>query len=135
MTGYFRRNEKEWRGRANREAELERRRVEEKSEKERQQIKLNFLLTQTELYTHFMSKKMGELAAQEGSGGAPVKTTEDANDDSAKAAALRAVKQQREHLDKFDSDLPQAKRVTVAADDSSRRRTGGVVTNTAYVCH
>lgn len=31
----------------------------------RQQRKLNFLITQTELYAHFMSRRFGSIASQE----------------------------------------------------------------------
>lgn len=34
-------------------------------EAKRQQRKLNFLITQTELYAHFMSKKLGKVSAEE----------------------------------------------------------------------
>lgn len=61
MLGFWRRHEKgerENRKRAEREA-LERAKIEdEKREAKRQQRKLNFLITQTELYAHFIAKNM-----------------------------------------------------------------------------
>jgi DNA helicase INO80 len=68
MLGYWRRHEKEERDnrkRAEREA-LERAKIEdEKREAKRQQRKLNFLITQTELYAHFIAKNIaGEAGAE-----------------------------------------------------------------------
>ncbi|XP_028295465.1 chromatin-remodeling ATPase INO80 isoform X2 [Gouania willdenowi] len=61
--------EKEHRKRAEKEALEQRKLDEEMREAKRQQRKLNFLITQTELYAHFMSGKAsvgpGEDAAQE----------------------------------------------------------------------
>ncbi|XP_077993238.1 chromatin-remodeling ATPase INO80-like [Glandiceps talaboti] len=50
--------EKEHRKRAEKEAMEQRRLDEEMREAKRQQRKLNFLITQTELYAHFMSRKL-----------------------------------------------------------------------------
>ena len=50
--------EKEHRKKAEKEAMEQRRLDEEMHEMKRQQRKLNFLITQTELYAHFMGKKM-----------------------------------------------------------------------------
>ena len=51
-------------------AEIERKRAEELREAKRQQQRLNFLLTQTELYSHFMANKMnGTDPAAAGAGG------------------------------------------------------------------
>ncbi len=50
--------EKEHRKKAEKEAMEQRRQDEEMREMRRQQRKLNFLITQTELYAHFMSRKM-----------------------------------------------------------------------------
>lgn len=61
MLAFWRRHEKEEREnrkRAEREA-LERAKIEdEMREAKRQQRKLNFLITQTELYAHFISKNI-----------------------------------------------------------------------------
>jgi len=54
----FDRVEKEHRKKAEKEAIEQRRQDEEMREMKRQQRKLNFLITQTELYAHFMGKKM-----------------------------------------------------------------------------
>ena len=54
----YERVEKEQRRRAEREAQEQRRHDEEMREARRQQRKLNFLITQTELYAHFMAKKL-----------------------------------------------------------------------------
>lgn len=53
--------EKEHRKRAEKEAQEQLRMDIELREAKRQQRKLNFLITQTELYAHFMSHKMGSL--------------------------------------------------------------------------
>lgn len=58
---YLKRHEKEWKKRAEKEYEIRRRREEEENERKRQEKKLNFLLTQTELYAHFMAKKLCTL--------------------------------------------------------------------------
>ena len=39
-------------------------------EAKRQRRKLNFLITQTELYAHFMQKKLNSAAVDDGDGGA-----------------------------------------------------------------
>ncbi len=46
---------------AEKEAEEQRKLDVELMEARRQQRKLNFLITQTELYAHFMAKKLGIL--------------------------------------------------------------------------
>ena len=71
MLAYWRRHEKEEREnrkRAEREA-LERQKIEdEKREAKRQQRKLNFLITQTELYAHFIAKNIGAGKQERGEG-------------------------------------------------------------------
>eukprot|EP00795_Rhopilema_esculentum_P002515 gene2515-710_t len=60
--------EKEHRKKAEKEALEQRRQDEEMREMRRQQRKLNFLITQTELYAHFMSRKMrGKAGMQDSS--------------------------------------------------------------------
>ncbi|CAH3198839.1 unnamed protein product, partial [Porites evermanni] len=58
--------EKEHRKRAEKEAMEQRKLDDEFREARRQQRKLNFLITQTELYAHFMSKKLKGAQADEG---------------------------------------------------------------------
>lgn len=61
MLAYWKRYEKvekEHRKRAEKEAMEQRKMDDELREARRQQRKLNFLITQTELYAHFMSKKL-----------------------------------------------------------------------------
>lgn len=55
----FERVERETRRRMEKEAEEQRKLDVELMEAKRQQRKLNFLITQTELYAHFMSRKLG----------------------------------------------------------------------------
>lgn len=60
MLGFWKRNEREereLRKRAEKEAAEKRRLEEEKREARRQAKKLNFLITQTELYSHFVGRK------------------------------------------------------------------------------
>ncbi|XP_044764896.1 chromatin-remodeling ATPase INO80 isoform X2 [Coccinella septempunctata] len=60
-----RRLDREVKKRMEREAEEQRKIDHELIEAKRQQRKLNFLITQTELYAHFMSKKLGTASAEE----------------------------------------------------------------------
>uniref|UniRef100_A0A8W7PPN3 Chromatin-remodeling ATPase INO80 n=1 Tax=Anopheles coluzzii TaxID=1518534 RepID=A0A8W7PPN3_ANOCL len=57
--------ERETKRRMEREAEEQRKMDVEIVEAKRQQRKLNFLITQTELYAHFMSRKLGNVSAEE----------------------------------------------------------------------
>lgn len=66
MTQYLRKHEKEEREarkRAEKEALERKKKEEEMREAKRQQRKLNYLLTQTEFYSHFLRNK---IAAQQG---------------------------------------------------------------------
>lgn len=68
MQGYWKRYdrvERETRRRMEKEAEEQRKIDVEMVEAKRQQRKLNFLITQTELYAHFMSKKLGNVSKEE----------------------------------------------------------------------
>jgi DNA helicase INO80 len=61
MQNYWRKYDKEAREsqkKAEKEAAERRKREEEIREAKRQQRKLNYLLTQTELFSHFIAKKM-----------------------------------------------------------------------------
>ncbi|KAF7287761.1 hypothetical protein GWI33_003395 [Rhynchophorus ferrugineus] len=60
-----RRFDREVKKRLEKEAEEQRKMDHELIEAKRQQRKLNFLITQTELYAHFMSKKLGMASAEE----------------------------------------------------------------------
>uniref|UniRef100_A0A1B0DNK0 Chromatin-remodeling ATPase INO80 n=1 Tax=Phlebotomus papatasi TaxID=29031 RepID=A0A1B0DNK0_PHLPP len=68
MQGYWKRYdrvERETRRRMEKEAEEQRKMDVELIEAKRQQRKLNFLITQTELYAHFMSRKVGFVSEEE----------------------------------------------------------------------
>uniref|UniRef100_A0A1B6DCW5 Chromatin-remodeling ATPase INO80 n=1 Tax=Clastoptera arizonana TaxID=38151 RepID=A0A1B6DCW5_9HEMI len=68
MQAYWRkfdRVERETKRRMEKEAEEQRKMDVELMEAKRQQRKLNFLITQTELYAHFMSRKLGGTSAEE----------------------------------------------------------------------
>lgn len=57
--------DREIRRKLEKEAEEQRKMDFELIEAKRQQRKLNFLITQTELYAHFMSKKLGNTSPEE----------------------------------------------------------------------
>lgn len=62
---YWKRNEKlekDRRKKAEKAQQEKRKKEEEEREARRQQRKFNFLITQTELYAHFMQKKMGQTS-------------------------------------------------------------------------
>ncbi|KAJ8686508.1 hypothetical protein QAD02_022302 [Eretmocerus hayati] len=68
MQSYWKRYdrvERETRKRLEKEAEEQRKLDVELIEAKRQQRKLNFLITQTELYAHFMSRKLGKASPEE----------------------------------------------------------------------
>ncbi|XP_043265252.1 chromatin-remodeling ATPase INO80 isoform X1 [Colletes gigas] len=68
MQSYWKRYdrvERETRRRLEKEAEEQRKMDVELIEAKRQQRKLNFLITQTELYAHFMSRKLGKASPEE----------------------------------------------------------------------
>ncbi|XP_029678503.1 chromatin-remodeling ATPase INO80 isoform X2 [Formica exsecta] len=68
MQSYWKRYdrvERETRRRLEKEAEEQRKMDVELIEAKRQQRKLNFLITQTELYAHFMSRKINKISAEE----------------------------------------------------------------------
>jgi DNA helicase INO80 len=71
----YERTEKEQRRKAEKEAVEQRKIDDEMREAKRQQRKLNFLITQTELYAHFMAKK---LTGEEDSSGEILRQLEDA---------------------------------------------------------
>lgn len=60
-----RRFDREVKKRLEKEAEEQRKIDHELVEAKRQQRKLNFLITQTELYAHFMSRKLGTASPEE----------------------------------------------------------------------
>ena len=99
--------EKEARKRAEKEAAEQRRKEEEQREARRQAKKLNFLLTQTELYSHFMAKK-GNLEDVQGKKEALPAGIDFADVDDnvlteeAKRKALQAVEAQRSKTREFD---------------------------------
>ncbi|KAL5210687.1 hypothetical protein ABZP36_006310 [Zizania latifolia] len=84
-------------------------REEELREAKRQQQRLNFLLSQTELYSHFMQNKAGESApADEGS--VPEEDEEEDPEEAelkkeALRAAQQAVSQQKKMTSAFDSEI------------------------------
>lgn len=122
MQSYWKRYdrvERETRRRLEKEAEEQRKMDVELIEAKRQQRKLNFLITQTELYAHFMSRKLGKASPEE---------------------QLRILNQLDEEknprligIDDYDSDAmkQKAKKNAVQAFDSERARTKQFDTSTA----
>ncbi|BFZ59342.1 Putative DNA helicase ino80 [Saitoella coloradoensis] len=81
MLVFWKKNEKEERDlrkKAEKEATDKAKKDEEMREARRQQRKLNFLITQTELYSHFVGKKINTEAAEQMDGDAPVRAKADA---------------------------------------------------------
>ncbi len=118
MQSYWRRHEREvadTRKRSAKEADDRLRQEEEEREAKRQQKKLDFLLTQTELYSHFIGKKMGLLPAEQpehgGSDGAKAED-EDAEDaderkktiEEARVVTYQKIREGREKLVQFDAE-------------------------------
>ncbi|KAJ1790193.1 putative DNA helicase ino80, partial [Coemansia sp. RSA 2167] len=116
----YEKEEREMRKRAEREAAERRKQEEEAREARRQKRKLNFLLTQTELYSHFIGSKIGgggdedksasETQAKGNAGGDATEFKDidfDAEDDATLAAHARqsaqnALAQQQAQMREFD---------------------------------
>lgn len=135
------REQAELRKKEEKEAAEALKREEELREARRQQQRLNFLLTQTELYSHFMQNKMTGLPAQPALGseltgcGAALQpenlagevNLNLADDDAEEAAwqeeALRAaqnaVSQQRMKTDAFDDECFKLRQAGVQNDDAA----------------
>ncbi|WPH02045.1 Hypothetical protein R9X50_00490000 [Acrodontium crateriforme] len=108
MLGFWKRNERDEReGRkAAEKQELDKaRRAEAEREANRQKRKLNFLISQTELYSHFIGKKVKtDEIEKQGSGEGVEPTTETARDDpNAEPVSLPSKVTNFEDLD-FDAD-------------------------------
>eukprot|EP00004_Rigifila_ramosa_P010956 TRINITY_DN2311_c0_g1_i1.p1 TRINITY_DN2311_c0_g1~~TRINITY_DN2311_c0_g1_i1.p1 ORF type:complete len:1094 (-),score=195.74 TRINITY_DN2311_c0_g1_i1:317-3598(-) len=94
---------------AREEAEL-RRQEEERLEAKRQQRKLNFLLTQTELYAHFMAHKAAPESAPTAPGWHPTRIAEDDEDldnelqGKAFQNSRSAYEAHRHRVDTFDAE-------------------------------
>jgi DNA helicase INO80 len=112
MLQFWKRNEKEERDlrkRAEKEAAERRRLEEEEREARRQNKKLQFMITQTELYSHFIARKADATAAT-----GPTKKLAagvdfaDLDDtvitEHAQLAAQKAVAAEREKLKRFDTE-------------------------------
>lgn len=95
--------EKEHRKRAEKEAQEQRKLDDEFREVRRQQRKLNFLITQTELYAHFMSKKLKGSQPDEGTQEILRKLEEPSAKQSVKTV-LGGVLIDMENADTYDAD-------------------------------
>ncbi|KAI0234140.1 putative DNA helicase ino80 [Massospora cicadina] len=120
MLAYWRHNEREEREarkRAEKE-ELEKRKQEEEArEARRQEKKLNFLINQTELYGHFVSKRMTQPSTGALDDVAPVDfnsvdfdADESALQEQARQSAQHALKLQADRTRQFDQDALQRRR-------------------------
>ncbi|KAK3127778.1 hypothetical protein QOZ80_7AG0578330 [Eleusine coracana subsp. coracana] len=101
-------------------------REEELREAKRQQQRLNFLLSQTELYSHFMQNKAGESAQPAEGSVSGEDEEEDPEDAELKREALRAaqhaVTQQKRMTNAFDSEVVRLRQTSdsgIPVDDSS----------------
>lgn len=101
---YIRRNDKDWRKKAEKDADFARRQVQEQAEKEKQSRKLEFLINQTEIYAHFMANKMGS-GKEDG-------TTP--QDPEAQQAAMKAIEAQSKAVASFDHSTSKFKKKTGA---------------------
>ena len=114
------REERELRKKAEKEAAERRRLEEEQREARRQAKKLNFLITQTELYSHFIARKSAMTAASTSSPKTPTLNVDtdfaDIDDEElrreAERKALEAAKSHHQRLNTFsrpsDADQPAA---------------------------
>lgn len=124
MLQFWKRNEREereLRKRAEKEAAERRRQEEEEREARRQDKKLHFLITQTELYSHFIARKTGapSSADAKGSGGSGKKLAagvdfadldEAAITEQAQMAAHNAAAIQKAKLRTFDAESDKHRR-------------------------
>lgn len=120
MLQFWKRNEKEEREarkRAEKEAQEAIKREEELREAKRQQRKLNFLITQTELYSHFIGNKSAQVAALEGKSKSDDVSEIDFDNDNeqelaeqAKLSAQRALMKQRDSTKHFDEQASKLRR-------------------------
>jgi chromatin-remodeling ATPase INO80 len=116
----------ELRKKEEREAAEALKREEELREAKRQQQRLNFLLSQTELYSHFMQNKAGGSAPPDEEDVPDEDEEEDPEEAQLKREALRAaqhaVSQQKMRTNAFDSEtvrLRQTSESVLPTDDSS----------------
>ncbi|XP_062211289.1 chromatin-remodeling ATPase INO80-like [Phragmites australis] len=117
----------ELRKKEEREAVEALKREEELREAKRQQQRLNFLLSQTELYSHFMRNKAGGSAPpDEVSVSEPDEEEEDPEEAELKREALRAarhaVSQQKRMTNAFDSEIVRLRQTSesgIPTEDSS----------------
>jgi SNF2 family DNA or RNA helicase len=98
---YWRRHDKEvteWRKKANKEQVEKLKKAEEQRELQRNKKKLEFLLTQTELYSHFIGSKMGlKLAADHSNQGVDNTLLK-----QAAAKTTQFIKEKQQQINQFD---------------------------------
>ncbi|XP_062215593.1 chromatin-remodeling ATPase INO80-like [Phragmites australis] len=116
----------ELRKKEEREAAEALKREEELREAKRQQQRLNFLLSQTELYSHFMQNKAGGSAPPDEGSVSEEDEEEDPEEAELKREALRAaqhaVSQQKRMTNAFDNEIVRLRQTSesgIPTDDSS----------------
>lgn len=107
------REERELRRRAEKEAAERKRQEEEQREARRQAKKLNFLITQTELYSHFIARKSAVAAAPTSTTSTTLNNTTDFADiddeelrREAERKAIQAAKSHHQRMDNFSVGKP-----------------------------
>ena len=104
MNSFWKKHEKEISEKRKRKKKEE----EEKEEAVRQQRKLNFLLSQTELYSHFMSKKSITSAV----------TSDDSTEENAAQSALQASQRQKQFTEDFDKEIEKYRTQSSMEDEN-----------------
>ncbi|PWN27090.1 hypothetical protein BDZ90DRAFT_185740 [Jaminaea rosea] len=128
MLVFWRRNEKEekeLRRKAEKEAADRLRKEEEMREAKRQARKLNFLITQTELYSHFVGNKLRTSEAEESeetSGGSKVIDPSPNNTDAPASVPPMDSHQQKDAAMHDSADNPELKDIDFDDDDESNLR-------------
>lgn len=132
VASFWRRAEREsfeTRKRVEREEIENRRRQIEQAEAERQKKKLEFLLTQTELYSHFIGRKMGIMADEEKKTQAPTSTP----GASAAAAATPAVKAEGSNGTTSGVAAPSSSSLPIGSDTASLLAHASLVKNESNI--
>lgn len=125
MLTFWRRNEREereLRKKAEKEAQDQAKKEEEAREARRQARKLNFLISQTELYTHFIAKKIDTSESKE----SDVTDVKDLNFDAAgddelhrvaMANAKKAFQDTQNRAKSFNNDSTELKKVDIDSEE------------------
>ena len=102
VTSYWRRKEKEtgeMRKKREKEEVESRKKLEEEQESIRQRKRLEYLMKQSELYSHFMAQKLNLPVTY-----TPYTSSIPIDEEQAKEGVRNIIRQQREHIKKYDKD-------------------------------